>query len=191
MLKRYLLSIALLMLAISAHAAIGVDEAQERRIRSGLKLFRAVLAADEDIASKADSSGALCLSVVFYGNRQLAEGFAAELMTLSSGTKGGIRKLPVKVRVLSWQEMNDSLEVPAGIYVVEEFAEDALQRLVRYGIEHQVIVYSPYEEHVARGVLGGLIIETRVRPYINMKTLRASKVRLKSFFLKVAKRYDP
>ncbi|HIG19045.1 MAG TPA: hypothetical protein EYQ31_18045 [Candidatus Handelsmanbacteria bacterium] len=37
---------------------------QERRIRSGLRLFRAVLAADEDIASKTDSSGALCLTVV-------------------------------------------------------------------------------------------------------------------------------
>jgi hypothetical protein len=54
----------LLVLVVAAHAAIGVDEAQERRIRSGLRLFRAVLAADEDIASKTDSSGALCLTVV-------------------------------------------------------------------------------------------------------------------------------
>lgn len=53
-----------LVLVVAAHAAIGVDEAQERRIRSGLRLFRAVLAADEDIASKTDSSGALCLTVV-------------------------------------------------------------------------------------------------------------------------------
>ena len=54
----------LLVLVVAAHAAIGVEEAQERRIRSGLRLFRAVLAADEDIASKTDSSGALCLTVV-------------------------------------------------------------------------------------------------------------------------------
>jgi hypothetical protein len=39
--------------------------------------------------------------------------------------------------------------------------------------------------------LGGLAIETRVRPYINLKTMRASRVQIRDFFLKVAKRHEP
>lgn len=172
-------------------AALGVDEAQERRIRSGLRLFRAVLAADEDIATKVDSGGSLQLAVVYVGDRNLALSFADELRQLSQGKKGAIRKLPVQVRVHSQAELAAAPSTPAGIYVVEALSDEALNSVVRFGIDRGIIVYSPYEGHVTRGVLGGLIIETRVRPYINLRTMRESKLRIKEFFLRVAKHYDP
>ena len=95
--------IALLLLVSPALAASGIDEAQERRIRSGLRLFRAVLAADKDIASKVDSTGTLSLTLLYAGDRRLAEDFAEELRQLSRGKKGAIRKLPVSVVVRSQQ----------------------------------------------------------------------------------------
>ena len=87
----------------------------------------------------------------------------------------------------------DSIQsrVPAGIYLAEVLYDKELSRLVEYGIEKGVIVYSPFDGDVNRRILGGLVVETRVRPYINLHTMRESRIRIKQFFLKVAKQYDP
>ena len=190
---RRTLFLFLLILAGLVPAALAVDEAQERRIRSGLKLFRALLAADEDIAAKADGKGKLLLVVLYVENRKLAEGFATELEQLGKGDKRGIiRKLPIEVQVsndLSTKLFQD--RVPAGIYMVEKLFDDDINRLVNYGIKNHVIIYSPFDGDVNKGILAGLSIETRVRPYINFHTMHKSKIRIKQFFLKVAKRYEP
>lgn len=190
---RRALFILVMMLAGSHSAASAVDEVQERRIRSGLRLFRAVLAADEDSASKTDSAGKLLLLVVYADDRKLAESFAAELEQLGKGDKRGtVRKLPIEVRVsndLSLEPFQN--QVPADIYVVEKLYDDDVNRLVRYGVENHVIVYSLFEGDVNKGILVGLAIETRVRPYINLHTMRESRIRIKQFFLKVAKYYEP
>ena len=63
----------------------------------------------------------------------------------------------------------------------------ALTSIIKYGIGHHVIVYSPFEGHVELGVLGGLSVEAQVRPFLNRATLEASQISLKPFFLSVAK----
>ncbi len=50
-----------------------------------------------------------------------------------------------------------------------------------------MILYSPFEGDVERGVTAGLSIEAKVLPFVNQRTLEASGVELKPFFLKVAK----
>jgi len=59
--------------------------------------------------------------------------------------------------------------------------------VVRYGIDHHVIVYSPFEGDVERGILGGIAVEAQVRPYVNAATLTASNITFKSLFFKVTK----
>lgn len=188
---RRVLWVSLLILAVGCRAGFAVDEAQERRIRGGLRLFQAILAADEDIASKADSSGKLLLLVVYADDRRLADGFAEELAQLRQGDGRG-RRAPTEVQVINDLGLKAyQNRVPAGIFVVEELTDDDIRRLVRFGIEKHIVVYSPFEGDVNKGILGGLIIETRVRPYINLRTMRESKIRIKKFFLDVAKYYDP
>ena len=53
-----------------------------------------------------------------------------------------------------------------------------------------MIVYSPFEGHVEKGVLGGLSVEAQVRPYVNRATVEASQITLKPFFMEVAKVYQ-
>lgn len=188
--KRALLIV--LLLATWCQAVV-VDEVQERRIRIGLKLFRAVLSADEDIEGKSDSSSRLSLLVVYRDNRELAVDFARELAELGKGEKRGtIRGLPIDVHIGNQTEL-DSLKgrAPAGVYIAEELSDTQIKDLVKFGIENHVIVYSPFEGDVNRGILGGLAIETRVRPYINLQTMRQSDIRIKQFFLKVAKHFEP
>lgn len=173
--------------------SLEADEAQERRTRGGLRLFRAILAADEDISSKTNPNGSLLLTVLYHENSRMAETFAEELRILGKGSKRGkIRKVPIEVEISNDLSLDSYADrVPAGFFIVEDLRDSDLDHLVRYGIDRGVIVYSPFEGDVDRGVLGGLAIETRVRPYINLKTMRDSRIRIKAFFLKVAKHYDP
>lgn len=184
----------LVLLLVGWHqVARAADEAQERRIRIGLRLFRVTLAADEDLAHKADPAGKLLLVVFYAEDSNLAKEFAEELRQLGRGDeRGTIRKVPIDVQVSNDPELKAYWNrVPAGIFLVEDLGEDKIRRLVHYGIEHHIIVYSPFEGDVDRGVLAGLAIETTVRPYINLHTLRESKIRIMNFFLKVAKHYAP
>lgn len=87
--------------------------------------------------------------------------------------------------------VNDLFANMAGIYLLDELSEDVLQIITNQAIQKQIITYSPFKGNVESGVLGGLSVETKVRPYINMKTLIESQIQLKPFFLKVIKRYDP
>lgn len=190
--KRLLLLITLL-LCVSYTLAHALDEAQERRVRTGMRLFRVILAADEDILSKTNEDGKLSLWVVYGADLKQAEDFAEELKELGKGDdKGNIRKVPIEIKITNDLSFDTSPKSPpAGIFIVENLYDDAITRLVNYGISNHVIVYSPFEGDIDKGVLAGLAIETRVRPYINMQTMRDSKIRIKEFFLKVAKRYEP
>lgn len=186
--------LALLLLTVwSPVDAIDADEVQARRIRGGLRLFRAILAADEDIADKTTSEGALRLIILHAGDVDLAEEVAEELRTLGKGSKRGhIRKIPIDVQVSDMTNADALADIgPAGVFLVENLPDGALAGVVAFGVQNQIIVYSPFEGDVDRGVLAGLAIETRVRPYINLKTMRDSGIRIKAFFLKVAKHYDP
>jgi hypothetical protein len=50
-----------------------------------------------------------------------------------------------------------------------------------------VVLYSPFEGHVERGVPAGIAVEAKVQPYLNLSALQAAGIELKPFFLKVAK----
>ena len=183
----------ILILLLTTSATFAADEAQERRIRSGLRLFGALLAADEDIATKTSSDGKLNILIIYATDQKLAETFAKELEQLGRGKKQGtIRNMPIEVHISNDLSLTSfQKQPPAGIFLLETLQDDELKNVVQFGITNHVIVYSPIEGDVNRGVLGGLAIETRVRPYINVKTLRESKIQIKAFFLKVAKHYEP
>jgi hypothetical protein len=67
---------------------------------------------------------------------------------------------------------------------------EKLQTLTAFANERHMVVFSPFEGDVERGVQSGIAIEARVRPYLNTNALRAAQVRLKSFFMKVAKVHE-
>lgn len=161
--------------------SLRADEVQDRRTDAGLKLFRALLAADLDLPKKAANNKLLI--VFFYTGdarraNDLANAFAAT----------DVRGLQVAV-----ETTNDLAKLagrtPAGIFLADSPSRQALPAIVRYGIDHHVIVYSPFEGDVEKGVLGGLSIEAQVRPFVNQATLDASRIALKPFFLQVAKVY--
>jgi len=167
------------------------SDADDRRARIGLRMFRTALAADMDLQAKV-SGGKLRLMIVNWDEPARAEGFATELKQAGQGEGSGqIRDWPYTVDVT--RDIADATRTgpkPAGIYIVQDLPPEALKAVIDYGVREHVIVYSAIEGHVEKGVLGGLDVGVRVLPYINTTTLRASSVHLKELFLKVAKTYE-
>jgi hypothetical protein len=165
-----------------AVANVHADSYDERRVRAGARLFRSMLAADTGIEGRKDADGSL--HVLLYASDPALAGEIGALIAPPS--KAAVRGMPLTVRSSS-QLPAEGSEVPAGLFLASIPSDAELERLVRWGIEHRVIVYSPFEGHVERGIAGGISIEAKVQPYVNLGTLKASGVELKPLFMKVAK----
>ncbi|WP_022669170.1 hypothetical protein [Desulfospira joergensenii] len=103
---------------------------------------------------------------------------------------GRIHGIPIRVEVTTDTSLEQySKEPPAGIFLVQEISDD-LERVINFGKLHKIIVFSPFEGDVEAGVLGGIHISERMLPYINQRTLDASGIKIKPFFLRVSKHYE-
>ena len=178
----------LALIALASPATIAGDDSGAR-VQAGVRLFRTLLAADMGLEKKVDAEGRLVVLVFYASSSAQAERVAEQLTTPAEGqTEAAIRNLPVVVQLTSdpsfaaYQQHR-----PAAVFVAEAPRDESLRRIVQYGMHERVIVYSPFEGHVEKGVLAGLSVEAKVQPYINQATLDASHVELKPFFLKVSK----
>ena len=170
-----------------ASTSLGNDFA-ERRITIGAKIFRALLAADVDIAQKVDSNGNLRLCLLYVNDADKAEIAAA---TLRNRDETRIRKFDVNLEISPFSEcVGDNAKGLAGIFLTQALSNEQLKALMECAKTNRIVVFSPLEGDVERGVHGGIAVEARVRPYLNMKALRETQVRLKSFFIRVAKSHE-
>lgn len=176
---------ALALFVLIPFSAARADEAKDRRVEAGARLFRALLAADLDIQKKTLPPNQLLIVFTYEGDATRA----AALANSFAGTE--IHGLPVIAEAVASHALPTlGARVPAGIFIADTLPRGPLQSVIRYGIDHRVIVYSPFDGDVESGVLGGLSIEAQVRPFINHATLDASHITLKPFFLKVAKVFE-
>lgn len=186
--RRSVFVVAFLVAIVYAAQPSVSDDFTERRITAGTKIFRALLAADVDIARKTASNGELRLCLLYIddtGNAEMAEA------TLGLRDDSRIRKMQVKVEILSFaQFIADGREQLAGVFLTQRLSDEKLQTLTALANKRHMVVFSPFEGDVERGVQSGIAIEARVRPYLNTNALDAAQVQLKSFFMKVAKVHE-
>jgi hypothetical protein len=180
--RRVLALLAVCALTLSmAVANVQAGSYDERRVRMGARLFRGMLAADIGLEKHRDAEGRL--PVLLYADQpQLAQEISA-LIAPADSDKARLRGMPL----LLTSGTAAPAEGTAGIFLATRPSDADLDRLIRWSIEHGVILYSPFEGHVERGAAGGLALEQKVRLYINAGTLKAAGVELKPLVLKVAK----
>lgn len=165
------------------------DSEQERRAQVGVRLFRALLAADLGLEEKREGEAPLLLVVVYGTDRRLGEDVARSLRG-GAAEPEPIRGMPVVVETTQARGLERyGTRSPAGVFIAQPADARDLAGFVRFGIDHRVIVYSPFEGDVERGIHAGLSVEAQVRPYVNTATLAASGIAIKPFFLKAAKAY--
>ncbi len=160
------------------------DGLSEQRAWVGLELFPTFLAADSHIAEKKEADDRLHLLLVYRDRKNLSEEMAARLSRIKT-----IRNIPVRVSTA----MIDDLEnvpggTPAGIFLVERMG-NKLGTAIRFGKERQVIVFSPFQGDVERGVSAGMVVSDAILPYVNIEAMRLSGLHIKSFFLGIAEQY--
>lgn len=165
---------------------LSAGELVKHRIRAGLELFPAMLAADSGIGEKQTPDGRLLLLLVYRDRKAEAEEMAEFLSSINT-----IRGISVKVDITPYSriEAYENTRV-AGIFLTQK-EPGALFRIIHYGEKHRVIVFSPFAGDIERGVSGGILISDIIQPYVNMESLDRSTIALKPFFMKVAERYEP
>jgi hypothetical protein len=174
---------AVLLLLLFPQVSAG-DELENRRAWAGLDMFPSLLAADSGIAEKKGQEGNLRLLLVYRDREDLAEEMSIHLERI-----GVIRDIPVRISIIRIDELKDNLDLaPAGIFLVNR-AGNAIEAVIRFGREHQAIVFSPFAGDVERGVSSGMVITDRILPYVNLEAMRLSGIHIKPFFLRIAEKY--
>lgn len=168
------------------YASLVADTFSDRRALVSFKLFRTLIGADQDLAQKKDNDGHLNIYLLYTDNEQAAKDFAIPL----AESLPSVRDIPIKLDLLPLQTINSLDKTPMAIFVSQPLSDAQAAALVAYSIKQHIIVFSPFEGDVERGILAGLSVEATVKPLLNRHTLEASELQIKSFYLKVAKLYE-
>lgn len=182
-----LLVLALIVTAVSVSASTArADDADDRRVRAGARLFRSLLTAQVALESKVAADGAL--HVVVYGaDAHLAAEISTLIAANGEGGKTGIRDLPVKIDNIADLAGLPQSPPPAGVFLVTAQTEKDLAELIRYSTAAKVVLYSPFDGDVERGAAAGICVEAKVQPFLNLPALQAAGVEIKPFYVKVAR----
>jgi hypothetical protein len=104
---------------------------------------------------------------------------------------GTIRNIPIRIQCLPVSPQSHAEMVPAGIFIIQHLTRSEVRQVAQFGEEHQVVTFSPFAGDVEEGILAGIFITDRILPYVNLATMKRSSIRLKPFFLRIAKTHAP
>ena len=187
---RRLFAVQLLLVAVLLSVpgrSLIADDYKDRRIHVGLKLFRALITADLQAPDKIAADGKFPIYLVYANSDSVIQDYQHSLQA----SLPKLRDIPVRIELHNLQDViTTNSAKPAAIFIAQQLNNLELQQLVQFSIAQKIILFSPFEGDVEKGVLGGLSVEASVRPFINMRTLNASQLEIKSFYLQVAKHYE-
>ncbi|OUS30902.1 hypothetical protein A9Q99_05165 [Gammaproteobacteria bacterium 45_16_T64] len=180
--------IIMLWLVTTTSASTVADSFTDRRISVGQKLFRTMLVADMNYRNSILPDGNIYVDMVYQYDEALALR-SAEMLTQDLSV---LHEVPVVIRTISIKQYLARGGQPSvGVFISEKLSSEQLKKVIKRSIANQHILFSPFEGDVEKGVMAGLSVESRVRPFVNMRSLELSKVKVKPFFIKVSKRYAP
>jgi len=187
----YLLAAILAVItAVSVSASTArADDADDRRVRAGARLFRSLLTAQVALESRAAGDGALHVVLYGAGDAHLNGEIATLISANGEGGKNGIKDLPVKIDSVANLAALARASQPAGVFLVSAQSEKDLAELVRWSTAAKVVLYSPFDGDVERGAAAGICIEAKVLPLLNLPALQAAGIEIKPFYIKVARVY--
>lgn len=178
----------LLLFATTVCAPLSVaDERDELRIDIALSIFPRVIAVDRQFRDKLTSQNQVRLAFV-YSNDQKKAKKLADLMLIKRSSIANAKIIVEAVSITELLTLNPHKY--AAIFVAEILTDAEVAVLVGLSVTQSRILFSPFNGDVERGVTIGLMITSRVWPYLNMKTISEAGISLNSLLVKYAKRYE-
>jgi len=172
------------------------DAQEQRRTRMGLRIFGALIQADEQIAAKSDNATLLVL-LLYDKDFATADSYRTELLkSTNSHLNIGAQSYSLNAEVVRADQVHDYTHSKyahskiAGVFLTERLFDANLQSLIQFSEDQGTVLFSPFEGDVEKGVSAGLSIEAKVRPKLNARSLARSRIQLKKLFLRIAKYTD-
>lgn len=177
----------LLCLLFSFIDLVRADEAEDRRVDISLSLYPRVLAVDLGFKQKLDQDGKARLLFIYQTDRSKALRYARKLQEKFPS----ISHVSVRVDIGNVDDVSasDSASVTA-YFIAERLTPDAFERIREHSVEQGRILFSPYPGDVERGATIGIMITSRVQPYLNMATIKQAGIELNPLLVKLARRYE-
>lgn len=168
---RYLLILLLFSTSVIADAD---DDLKYANV--GIKLLASTLAADQKIVDKRVND---TLRIALICNSPI----------VCKNLLKGIDPIRVKELWISFVLMTaDEIDVQskvAGIFVAQRIKD--ISSLVTFAVANKIILFSPFDDDIARGATVSMSVTDKVVPVVNRNTMELSRIELKPFFLKVSK----
>lgn len=173
--------------------SVTVEAEENFRVLNGLKMFKSILQADQDIKDKHNPDNGLDIVFLYHRDVKQAERLARSFLRMGRGdNKGRIRDMPIFVHLVNDLSQIDAQNIAvAGLFVLDKLDTPEIQSVAQLGLQRNIVTYSPYQGDVEKGIFSGLTIDTSPKPFINATVMNESGIRIKSFFLRVATLYEP
>jgi hypothetical protein len=170
---------------------VHADSFDDRRVRTGAKIFRSLLAADIALEQRgaAHVGKPAVLVWVIGDSTKLNAEITAVIAPVGDPVRSKIRNIEVQVQNFASLAATKTAPVPIAVYFSANLNEQDFAAWLNWGGSHKVLLFSPFEGHVERGMTAGLSVQAKVQPYLNSKALAAIAWQLKPFFLRVSRVY--
>ena len=160
------------------------QESLPPRLQIGINLLPAVIAANNGV-DKFAADDSLPIYFVYLENVHIAE-----LLNRHIELKGEIRKRRLNSRAISLEELLALDIEPMSTIFLAEPMDGQLDELIEYSKTNRALLFSPFKGDVGKGVASGFHVTDRVRPLVNLDSLKQSKIQLKAFFLRIAVKHE-
>lgn len=175
-----------LLFGLVVASVVLADETEKRRVDISISIFPRIVAVDNHFREKLNKDKKAQLLFVYDGDKELAQEVADRVGKDGSNIGGML----VVTRVISVDEIMLDGDAPVAIFLVEKLNDAQLKKVISYAESTHRLVFSPYSGDVERGVMVGISVTNRVKPYFNLPMLRRSKVVINALLMKMSKRYE-
>lgn len=177
----------LLIISVSWAGFLPASETNDRRINISLSIFPRVVAVDNDFRAKLTSDHKAKIIFVYDKDRDKATELKLGFLEKSKSVAG----MELEVILASAEEViTNGISEPTAFFLTEQMSNIQLYGLVKYAINKQRILFSPFVGDVERGATAGIAVTSRVKPYFNINTLHKSEIEINALLMKLSKRYE-
>ena len=145
---------ACLFILLLGMPRMGAGDMDENLVYMSLEIFPKMVAVDLDLDRKLTPEGKIRLLVYYHKKGEWA--------------KEVVRILSEKIETVSSKSIeavsSDTLNsvVPTAILIVERLDKEHLKRVTDFSISRHILVFSPYEQDVKRGIIAGMSLQIRI-----------------------------